>query len=146
MDGVRERSPELSSVSADLSNRLPWRRPHQTHWLPLGEQQDLTFFKFSFFFFFKSSPFKRFGMLLPMDLWIHGLLSWETHGFLKGHFTTPFLPDVASNQRPFVYRTNMFLSYELLYVKDLRTFLTLFYISFFLFHNQTHSDTNFTCK
>lgn len=134
MDGVRERSPELSSVSADLSNRLPWRRPHQTHWLPLGEQQDLTFFKFSFFFFFKSSPFKRFGMLLPTDLWIHGLLSWETHGLLKGHFTTPFLPDVASNQRPFVYRTNMFLSYELLYVNQGPAYIsnTILYLLFLI--------------
>lgn len=44
MDGVRgERCSELSSVSADLPNWLPGRRPHQTHRLALGEQQDLTF-------------------------------------------------------------------------------------------------------
>ena len=45
MDGVRrERRSELPAVSADLPDGLPRRRPHQTHRLALGEQQDLTLF------------------------------------------------------------------------------------------------------
>lgn len=48
MDGVRgECCSQLSFVSADLPNWIPWWRPHQTHRLPLGEQQDLTNFFFT---------------------------------------------------------------------------------------------------
>lgn len=51
MDGVRrERHPQLSFVSADLPDWLPWRRTDQTHRLPLGEQQDMTFLFFLSFF------------------------------------------------------------------------------------------------
>lgn len=48
MDGVRrECHPQLSFVSVDLPDWLPRRRTDQTHRLPLGEQQDMTFL-FSF--------------------------------------------------------------------------------------------------
>lgn len=71
MDGVRrERHPQLSFVSADLPDWLPWRRTDQTHRLPLGEQQDMTFL-FSFLFFKKNT----FTLFIPPD--IHTRLTLE---------------------------------------------------------------------